>query len=360
MKRVYNFSAGPAVLPLPVLEKAQKEMLSWGQSGMSVMEMSHRGKEYDSIIKKTEKDLRTLMAIPENYKVLFLQGGASLQFAMIPLNLFAKHKKAYYVNTGMWAKKAISEAKKYGAVEVTASSEDRNFSYIPELKKEMFKADADYVHITTNNTIEGTRFSNLPDTNGLPIVSDMSSCILSEVINVAQYGLIYAGAQKNIGPAGLTIVIIREDLIGKEMDITPTMLKYSIHAGEDSLYNTPPTYAIYMAGLVFEWMLQNGGASAMEALNRKKAALIYDYLDQSKLFKGTADKKDRSMMNIPFVTGNEELDKKFVFAATAAGFVQLKGHRSVGGMRASIYNAFPLEGVEKLVEFLKKFEAENA
>ena len=359
MKRVYNFSAGPACLPLEVLEKAQKEMLCWGDSGMSVMEMSHRGKEYDSIIKKAEKDLRTLMSIPDNYKVLFLQGGASLQFAMIPLNLMSQYKKAHYVNTGMWSKKAISEAKIYGSVNVPASSEDKTFSYIPKLNKEMFTTDADYVHITSNNTIFGTKYNELPDVNGLPLISDMSSCILSEVINVSDYACIYAGAQKNIGPAGLTIVIIREDLIGKEMPITPTMLKYSIHAKEDSLYNTPPTYAIYIAGLVFEWMLQNGGVAAMEKVNKKKSSILYDYLDQSKLFKGTADKKDRSMMNIPFVTGNEDLDKKFISEATAKGFVSLKGHRSVGGMRASIYNAFPVEGVEALVDLMKKFEKEN-
>lgn len=360
MKRVYNFSAGPACLPVEVLEKAQKEMICWGDSGMSVMEMSHRGKEYDSIIKKAEKDLRTLLAIPDNYKVLFLQGGASTQFAMVPMNLMSQYKKAHYVNTGMWAKKAIAEAKIFGTVNVAASSEDRTFAYIPELNKEMFTPDADYVHITSNNTIYGTKYNKIPDTNGLPLVSDMSSCILSEVINVSDYACIYAGAQKNIGPSGLTIVIIREDLLGKELPGTPTMLKYKIHADNDSLYNTPPTYAIYIAGLVFEWMLANGGVPAMEQLNKKKAALIYDYLDQSKLFKSTTDKKDRSMMNIPFITGNEELDKKFIAEATAQGFVSLKGHRSVGGMRASIYNAFPIEGVEALVDLMKRFEKENA
>jgi phosphoserine aminotransferase len=327
---------------------------------MSVMEMSLRGKEYDSIIKKAEADLRTLMSIPDNYKVLFLQGGASTQFAMVPLNLFSAHKKAHFVNTGAWAKKAISEAKKYGVANVVATSEDKNFSYIPNLSKEMFTPDADYAHITSNNTIEGTKYSELPDVNGLPLVSDMSSCILSEVIDVKDYALIYAGAQKNIGPAGLTIVIVREDLIGHEMDITPTMLKYSIHAGEDSLYNTPPTYAIYIAGLVFEWLIKNGGVPAMEATNKKKAAILYDFLDSSKMFKPTVQGKDRSLMNIPFVTGNEELDKKFISEATKNGFVQLKGHRSVGGMRASIYNAFPVEGVAALVDFMKKFEAANA
>jgi phosphoserine aminotransferase len=360
MNRVYNLSAGPSCLPLEVLQKAQEEILCWGDSGMSVMEMTHRGKHYESIIGKAEQDLRTLMAIPENYKVLFLQGGASLQFAMVPLNLLSVHKKAHYINTGAFAKKAISEAKKYGEINVVATSEDKKFSYIPALSKEMFTPDADYVHITSNNTIEGTVFKTLPDVNGLPLVSDMSSCILSEVIDVRDYALIYAGAQKNIGPAGLTVVIVREDFLGKELDITPTMLKYSIHAKEDSLYNTPPTYAIYMAGLVFDWMLKNGGVAAVEENNKKKSALLYGYLDQSKLFKGTAEKKDRSMMNITFVTGNEDMDKKFVSEAAANGFVSLKGHRSVGGMRASIYNAFPLEGVEKLVAFMKKFEAENA
>jgi phosphoserine aminotransferase len=360
MKRVFNFAAGPACLPIEVLEKAQKEMLCWGDSGMSVMEMSHRGREYDSIIKKAEADLRTLMAIPDNYKVLFLQGGASTQFAMVPMNLMTKFKKAHYVNTGMWAKKAIAEAKLYGEANVVASSEDRTFAYIPEVTKEMFTPDADYAHITSNNTIYGTKYNKIPEVNGLPLVADMSSCILSELVDVSDYALIYAGAQKNIGPAGLTLVIIREDLIGATLPGTPTMLKYATHAKEDSLYNTPPTYAIYIAGLVFEWMLANGGVAAMEALDRKKSAILYNYLDQSKLFRGTADKKDRSMMNIPFITGNEDMDKKFIAEASAQGFVGLKGHRSVGGMRASIYNAFPLEGVEALVELMKKFEKENA
>jgi len=360
MERVFNFSPGPAMLPVEVLEIAQRDMLSWGNSGMSVMEMSHRGKEFDSIIQKAESDLRTLLAIPGNYKVLFLQGGASTQFAMVPLNLMANYKKAHYVKTGLWAKKAIAEASRYGAVNVAASSEDKTFSYIPELKSEMFTPDADYVHITSNNTIYGTKFTDIPDVNGLPLVSDMSSCILSEVFDVKDYALIYAGAQKNIGPAGLTIVIIREDLVGKEMDITPTMLKYSIHTGEGSLYNTPPTYAIYIAGLVFDWLVKNGGVAAMEAKNRQKAAVLYDYLDHSAMFKPTVKGKDRSLMNIPFVTGNEELDKKFISEAAKKGLMGLKGHRSVGGMRASIYNAFPAEGVKSLVGFMKQFEAENA
>ncbi len=360
MQRVFNFSPGPACLPEEVLKKAQSELYCFKNSGMSVMEMSHRGKDYEPIIQKAEADLRSLMNIPANYKVLFVQGGASTQFAMVPLNLMNKHKKAHYVNTGMWSKKAISEAKKYGQVNVVASSEDQTFSYIPELNKDMFTPDADYVHITTNNTIYGTRYTNLPDVNGLPIVTDMSSCILSEEYNVLDYGLIYAGAQKNIGPAGVTIVIIREDLIGNEMDITPTMLKYSIHAENDSLYNTPPTYSIYMAGLVFEWLLENGGIAAMNKANVEKAGLLYDYLDNSKLFSSTVAPAYRSLMNIPFVTGNDEIDAKFIKAASANGFVSLKGHRSVGGMRASIYNAFPKEGVVALIDFMAKFEKENA
>jgi phosphoserine aminotransferase len=359
MERVFNFSPGPAMLPVEVLETAQREMLSWGDSGMSVMEMSHRGKEFDSIIQKAESDFRKLLGIPENYKVLFLQGGASTQFAMVPLNLFSKYKKAHYAKTGLWAKKAIAEASRYGTVNVVASSEDKTFSYIPALSKEMFTPDADYVHITSNNTIYGTKYTDLPEVNGLPLVSDMSSCILSEVFDVKDFALIYAGAQKNIGPAGLTIVIIREDLIGHEMDITPTMLKYSTHAAEGSLFNTPPTFAIYIAGLVFDYLLRNGGVPAMEARNREKAALLYDYLDSSAMFKPTVKGKDRSLMNIPFVTGNEELDKKFISEATKKGLVGLKGHRSVGGMRASIYNAFPREGVIALVDFMKKFEAGN-
>ncbi len=360
MQRVYNFNAGPAVLPEEVLKKAQEEMLCFGGSGMSVMEMSHRGKEFESIIKKAHDDLKALLTVPDNYKILFLQGGASLQFAMVPLNLMAKHKKAHYVNTGAWSKKAISEAEKYGSVNVAASSEDKKFSYIPALDKKMFGPDADYVHITSNNTIYGTKYNEIPDVSGLPLVCDMSSCILSEVFNVSDYALIYAGAQKNIGPAGLTIAIIRDDLIGHEMDFTPTMLKYSTYAENDSLYNTPPTYAIYIAGLVFEWLIKNGGVKAMERINRKKAGILYDYLDKSGMFKGTVQKKDRSLMNVPFVTGNVELDNKFISKAAKNGFVGLKGHRSVGGMRASIYNAFPPEGIKALIEFMKKFEAENS
>ena len=359
MGRVYNFSAGPACLPEAVLKKAADQMLDYEGSGMSVMEMSHRSKAFQGIIDKAEADLRSLMNIPDNYKVLFLQGGASLQFAMVPLNLMTEHKRAYYINTGAWAKKAIKEAKRFGEVIVPASSEDKTFSYIPEITKDMFNEPADYVHITYNNTIYGTHFNELPDFNGLPIVTDMSSCILSEEIDVSKFGLIYAGAQKNIGPAGVTIVIIRDDLIGKNQDIM-TMLDYKTHADNGSMFNTPPTYAIYIAGLVFEYLLENGAVSAMHEKNVKKAALLYDYLDSSKLFKATVDKKDRSLMNVPFVTGNADLDAKFVAESAKAGLVNLKGHRTVGGMRASIYNAMPIEGVKALVDFMAKFEKENA
>ena len=360
MSRVFNFSAGPAVLPLEVLQKAQSELIDWQGSGMSVMEMSHRGKEYMSIHEAAQNNLRKLMAIPANYKILFLQGGASTQFAMVPLNLFSAAKKADYVNTGAWSKKAISEAKRYGTVKVVASSEPQNFNHIPALSKDMFDASADYAHITTNNTIYGTCYPALPDTGNVTLVGDMSSDILSRHYDVSKFGLIYAGAQKNIGPAGLTIVIIREDLMGKALDFTPTMLNYKIHADEDSMYNTPPCYTIYMAGLVFEWMLKNGGVTEMEKSNKKKANHLYDYLDQSKMFKGTVEKNSRSIMNIPFVTGNEELDNKFISEASKKGLKQLKGHRSVGGMRASLYNAMPFEGVEALVNFMRDFEKANA
>jgi phosphoserine aminotransferase len=358
MERVWNFSAGPSTLPVPVLERAAKELVVYGNAGMSVMEMSHRSKMYLEIFDNAEKLLRELMNIPDNYKVLFLQGGASSQFAMVPLNLFV-NKKADYVNTGQWSKKAIAEAKRYGTVNVVASSDDKTFSYIPELDSSKFSADADYFHITLNNTIYGTRFTKLPETGNVPIVTDMSSNILSEVIDVSKFGLIYAGAQKNIGPAGVTVVIIREDLIGHAMDITPTMFNYQTHADNDSMFNTPPTYGIYIAGLVFEWLKENGGVAAMQKINEQKAALMYDYLDNSAMFKGTVVAKDRSLMNIPFVTGNDDLDAKFVKEAAAAGFVNLKGNRSVGGMRASIYNPMPLAGVEALVNFMKKFETDN-
>ncbi len=358
MDRVYNFSAGPAVIAEEVLEKAAKEMLVYDKAGMSVMEMSHRSKMYLEIIQNAEQLLRDLMNIPEKYKVLFLQGGASTQFAMVPLNLF-KNKKADFVETGQWAKKAIQEASRYGTANVVASSKDKTFSYIPELDPSKFSSDADYFHITMNNTIYGTRFTELPDTGNVPIVSDMSSSILSEVYDVNRFGLIYAGAQKNFGPAGLCVVIVREDFIGNALDFTPTMLNYKTHADEGSMYNTPPTYSIYIAKLVFEWLKALGGVSAMEQINKDKAAILYDYLDESAMFKGTVTKKDRSLMNVPFVTGNEDIDKAFIKSAEAAGFVNLAGHRSVGGMRASIYNAMPTDGVKKLVEFMKDFEVKN-
>ena len=359
MARVYNFSAGPAVLPEEVLREAADEMLDYKGTGMSVMEMSHRSKAYDTIIKEAEADLRELMNIPDNYKVLFLQGGASQQFAMIPMNLM-KNKVADYIVTGQWAKKAYQEAQIYGKANKIASSEDETFSYIPDCSDLPISEDADYVYICENNTIYGTKFKTLPNTKGKTLVSDVSSCFLSEPVDVTKYGVIYGGVQKNIGPAGVVIVIIREDLITEDvLPSTPTMLKYKIHADNDSLYNTPPAYGIYICGKVFKWIKKMGGLQAMKEHNEKKAKILYDFLDQSKLFKGTVRKEDRSLMNVPFVTGDEELDAKFVKEAKAAGFENLKGHRSVGGMRASIYNAMPIEGVEKLVEFMKKFEEEN-
>ena len=360
MSRVYNFSAGPAVLPVEVLKEAADEMMDYKGSGVSVMEMSHRSKVYDTIIKEAEADLRELMNIPDNYKVLFLQGGASQQFAMVPMNLM-KNKKAAYIVTGQWAKKAYQEAKMYGEAVEVASSADETFSYIPDCSDLDIPEDADYVYICENNTIYGTKFHTLPNTKGHILVSDVSSCFLSEPVDVTKYGLIYGGVQKNIGPAGVVIVIIREDLITEDtLPGTPTMLKYKIHADNDSLYNTPPAYGIYICGKVFKWIKKMGGLSAMKEYNEKKAKILYDFLDESKLFKGTVRKEDRSLMNVPFVTGNDELDAKFVKEAKEAGFENLKGHRSVGGMRASIYNAMPMEGVEKLVEFMKKFEEENA
>lgn len=359
MGRVYNFSAGPAVLPEEVLQEAAAEMLDYNGTGMSVMEMSHRSKAYEGIIKTAEQDLRDLMEIPDNYRVLFLQGGASQQFAMIPMNLM-KNKKAAYIITGQWAKKAYQEAQLYGEAVAVASSADRTFSYIPDCSDLPIPEDADYVYICENNTIYGTKFKTLPNTKGKTLVSDVSSCFLSEPVDVSKYGVIYGGVQKNIGPAGVVIVIIREDLITEDtLPGTPTMLKYKIHADNESLYNTPPAYGIYICGKVFQWLKKKGGLSAMKEHNEKKAKLLYDYLDESSMFHGTVEKKDRSLMNVPFVTGNEELDAKFVKEAKAAGFENLKGHRTVGGMRASIYNAMPIEGVEKLVEFMKKFEAEN-
>ena len=360
MARVYNFSAGPAVLPEEVLQEAADEMLDYRGTGMSVMEMSHRSKAYDTIIKEAEADLRELMNIPDNYKVLFLQGGASQQFAMIPMNLM-KNRVADYIVTGQWAKKAYQEASLYGKANKIASSEDKTFSYIPDCSDLPISEDADYVYICENNTIYGTKFKTLPNTKGKPLVADVSSCFLSEPVDVTKYGVIYGGVQKNIGPAGVVIVIIREDLITEDvLPGTPTMLRYKIHADADSLYNTPPAYGIYICGKVFKWLKKMGGLEAMKERNEKKAKILYDYLVESKLFKGTVRKEDRSLMNVPFITGNEELDAKFVKEAKEAGFENLKGHRTVGGMRASIYNAMPIEGVEKLVEFMKKFEAENA
>ena len=360
MARVYNFSAGPAVLPEEVLQEAADEMLDYRGTGMSVMEMSHRSKAYDTIIKEAEADLRELMNIPDNYKVLFLQGGASQQFAMIPMNLM-KNRVADYIVTGQWAKKAYQEASLYGKANKIASSEDKTFSYIPDCSDLPISEDADYVYICENNTIYGTKFKTLPNTKGKPLVADVSSCFLSEPVDVTKYGVIYGGVQKNIGPAGVVIVIIREDLITEDvLPGTPTMLRYKIHADADSLYNTPPAYGIYICGKVFKWLKKMGGLEAMKERNEKKAKILYDYLDESKMFKGTVRKEDRSLMNVPFITGNEELDAKFVKEAKEAGFENLKGHRTVGGMRASIYNAMPIEGVEKLVEFMKKFEEENA
>lgn len=358
MERVYNFSAGPAVLPEEVLKECQDEMMNYGGTGMSVMEMSHRSKAFESIINTAEADLRELMNIPDNYKVLFLQGGASLQFAMIPMNLM-KNKVADYIITGQWAKKAFEEAKIYGDAVAVASSADETFSYIPDCSDLPIRDNADYVYICENNTIYGTKFKTLPNTKGKTLVADVSSCFLSEPVDVSKYGIIYGGVQKNIGPAGTVIVIIREDLITEDvLPGTPTMMKYKIHADNKSLYNTPPAYGIYVCGKVFKWLKVQGGLGVMKEKNEKKAGILYDFLDNSKLFKGTVRKEDRSLMNVPFVTGNEELDAKFIKEAQVAGFVNLKGHRSVGGMRASIYNAMPLEGVEKLVEFMKKFEGE--
>ncbi len=360
MSRVYNFSAGPAVLPEEVLQEAADEMLDYRGTGMSVMEMSHRSKAYDTIIKEAEADLRDLMKIPDNYKVLFLQGGASQQFAMIPMNLM-KNGVADYIVTGQWAKKAYQEASIYGKANKVASSEDETFSYIPDCSDLPVSEDADYVYICENNTIYGTKFKSLPNTKGKTLVADVSSCFLSEPVDVSKYGVIYGGVQKNIGPAGVVIVIIREDLITEDVfPGTPTMLRYKTHADNGSLYNTPPAYGIYICGKVFKWLKKRGGLEAMKEYNEKKAKILYDFLDESKLFRGTVRKEDRSLMNVPFVTGDADLDTKFVKEAKEAGFENLKGHRSVGGMRASIYNAMPIEGVEKLVGFMRKFEAENA
>ncbi len=359
MKRVYNFSAGPAMLPVDVLQEAAAEMLDYQGCGMSVMEMSHRSKVFDGIIRQAETDLRELMQIPDNYRVLFLQGGASLQFAMIPMNLM-KNRVADYIVTGQWAKKAAQEASLYGKVNVIASSADKTFSYIPDCSDLPISEDADYVYICENNTIYGTKFHTLPNTKGKTLVADVSSCFLSEPVDVSRYGLIYGGVQKNVGPAGMVIAIIREDLITEDvLPGTPTMMRYKIHDDAHSLYNTPPCYNIYMCGKVFQWLKKNGGLEAMKKRNEEKAAILYDYLDHSTMFHPTVEPSSRSLMNVPFITGDTELDAKFVKAAEAAGFVNLKGHRTVGGMRASIYNAMPIEGVAALVEFMKKFEKEN-
>lgn len=359
MSRVYNFSAGPAVLPEEVLKEAATEMLDYKGTGMSVMEMSHRSKAFEEIITTAEQDLRDLLNIPDNYKVLFLQGGASQQFSMIPMNLM-KNGVADYIVTGQWAKKAYQEAQKFGKVNKIASSEDKTFTYIPDCSDLPISENADYVYICENNTIYGTKFKKLPNTKGKILVADASSCILSEPVDVTQYGILFAGVQKNVGPAGVVIVIIREDLITEDvLPGTPTMLRYKTQADAKSLYNTPPAYGIYICGKVFKWLKKIGGLTAMREYNEKKAKVIYDFLDQSQLFKGTVVKEDRSLMNVPFVTGDADLDAKFVKEATAAGFVNIKGHRTVGGMRASIYNAMPIEGVEKLVAFMREFEAKN-
>ena len=359
MSRVYNFSAGPAVMPEEVLREASEEMMDYRGCGMSVMEMSHRSKDFQDILKEAEQDLRDLMHIPDNYKVLFIQGGGHMQFAMVPMNLM-KNKVGDYIITGQWAKKAFKEAQMYGTAHAIASSEDRTFSYIPDCSDLPIDDDADYVYICENNTIYGTKFKTLPNTKGKTLVADVSSCFLSEPVDVSKYGVIYGGVQKNIGPAGVVIVIIREDLITEDvLPGTPTMCQYKTHADAKSLYNTPPAYGIYICGKVFKWLKKRGGLQAMKEYNEKKAKILYDFLDESKLFKGTVVKEDRSLMNVPFVTGDADLDAEFIKAATAAGFVNLKGHRSVGGMRASIYNAMPIEGVQKLVEFMKKFEGEH-
>lgn len=359
MSRVYNFSAGPSMLPLEVLKKAQEEMLDQGGSGQSVMEMSHRSSEYQAIIDKAEATFREIMNVPDNYKVLFLQGGASTQFAMVPLNLGNKSKTADYVTTGQWAKKALAEAKRYINANEIASSADKTFTYLPKVDKSMLTPNADYVHITYNNTIYGTHYNTMPDFGDATVVTDMSSCILSEEVDFTKFGLVYAGAQKNMGPAGVTVVVVRDDLIGNAADITPTMLNYETHSKNGSMFNTPPTYGIYICGLVFEWIKNMGGVKVMHEKNVEKAKVLYDFLDNSKMFKGTVVPEDRSLMNVPFVTDSDDLNAKFIAESKAQGFVNLKGHRTVGGMRASIYNAMPIEGVKALVDFMTKFEKEN-
>lgn len=360
MSRVYNFSAGPSTLPVPVLEKAAAEMLDYQGSGQSVMEMSHRSKIFDKIIKDAEALMRELYQIPDNYKVLFLQGGASAQFSAIPLNFMNNTGKADYIITGQWAKKAFQEAQKYGDVKAAASSADKTFSYIPKTQPGDFREDADYVYICMNNTIYGTVYKELPPVGDKVLIADISSCALSEPLDISKFGMVYFGAQKNVAPAGLVVAIIRSDLLGNARDITPVMMNYKVQADADSLYNTPPCWTIYICKLVLEWIKNEiGGLANMKERNEKKAAILYDFLDSSQMFKGTVVPEDRSLMNVPFVIGDDALEKKFIEQATDAGFVNLKGHRSVGGMRASIYNAMPVEGVEKLVEFMKKFEEEN-
>lgn len=359
MARVFNFSAGPSMLPESVLNRAAAEMLDYKGSGQSVMEMSHRSKVYEEIIFGAQSLFREVLNVPDNYKILFYQGGASLQFAGIPMNLLNGSGKADYVLTGQFATKAYEEAKKYGEIKVVGSSKDKTFSYIPKLDKADFTPDADYFYICMNNTIFGTRWQDLPDTGDVPLVADVSSCFLSEPMDVSKFGLIYGGAQKNVAPAGLTIVIVRDDLIGKAKAFTPTVMDYKVMAGNDSMYNTPPCYSIYMCKLMLEWIKNLGGLEAMKLRNQKKAQILYDFLDSGKMFSNPVEPKDRSMMNVTFVTPTEELNSKFIKEAAAAGFINLKGHRSVGGMRASIYNAVPIEGVEKLVEFMKDFEANN-
>ncbi len=359
MNRVYNFSAGPSMLPLSVLEKAASELVCYGESGMSVMEMSHRSPDYEAIIKKAEADLREIMQIPDNYKVLFMQGGASTQFAAVPMNLIAKTGKADYIVSGQFSGKAFKEAQKYGDVVCVATTKDDNFDHVPVVTKDMIRPDASYVHMCFNNTIYGTKFGYIPDTGDIPLVADMSSCIISEPVDVSKFGVIYAGAQKNMAPAGVTLVIVREDLLGNVLPYTPAMLDWQLMAENDSMYNTPPCYAIYVAGLVYEWIKSIGGLDAMKEMNVKKAALLYDYLDGQNYYIAPVKKDSRSMMNVTFVTGDADLDKKFASEAAKAGLKNLKGHRSVGGMRASIYNAMPYEGVAALVDFMKAFAAAN-
>ncbi len=361
MARVYNFSAGPSTLPLSVLQTAGAEILDYHGSGQSVMEMSHRSKEFDEIKKTAEKEMRELYKVPSNYKVLFLQGGASAQFSAIPLNFMTGTGKADYILTGQWSTKAFKEAQRYGDVVAAASSKDKTFTYIPKTKPEDFRPDVDYVYICYNNTIYGTVYHELPPVGDKTLIADISSCALSEPLDISKFGMVYFGAQKNLAPAGLVVAIIREDLLGKAADICPTMLNYQVQADADSLYNTPPCWAIYICKLVLEWIESEfGGLDGMKAHNEKKAAILYDYLDESKMFTGPVVKEDRSLMNVPFVTGDDELNAKFIKESEEAGFINLKGHRTVGGMRASIYNAMPIEGVEKLVDFMAKFEKENS